>query len=281
MAKRRPLPAGIAFVVLLAARPSAIAAQLPIESGSRSGQSLTPAFEGWYRNPDGTYSVSFGYFNRNFEEVLEIPIGPDNFIQPGDSNRGQPTHFQPRRHWGVFAVQVPADFTGKVVWTLTTRGKAYAIPGTLHPDWQIDALEGEAGSGNTPPVVKFDPNGPEARGPLGYTAGPLSVSVGSPLQLTVWASDDGRAAPSITSAGRERVAVTLTWFKHQGPGAVAFSELSPKVSDGDGKATTTATFSTPGRYILRVRANDASGVENAGHAQCCWTNAFVRVVVSR
>jgi hypothetical protein len=30
-----------------------------------------------------------------------------------------------------------------------------------------------------------------------------------------------------------------------------------------------------------VRANDASGVANAGHAQCCWTNGFVKVTVTR
>jgi hypothetical protein len=281
MCNPHPLLTGVVFVAIFTVRPGTTAAQLPIESGSRWGQAITPAFEGWYRNPDGTYSLSFGYFNRNFDEVLEIPIGRGNFIQPGDSNQGQPTHFQPRRHWGVFAVKVPADFKGKVVWTLTTRGKTYAIPGSLHPDWQIDALEGEAGSGNTPPVVKFDPGGPEARGPLGYTAGPLNASVTNPLELTVWASDDGRAVPSITSAGRERVPVTLTWFKHQGPGAVTFSEPSPKVSESDGTATTTAMFSAPGRYVLRVRANDASGVENAGHAQCCWTNAFVQVMVSK
>src|SRR5688500_7011440 len=84
-----------------------------------AGQTVTPVFEGWYRNPDGTYSISFGYFNRNASEVLQIPIGPNNSIAPGDANQGQPTSFQPRRHWGVFAVTVPADFgEKKVVWTL-------------------------------------------------------------------------------------------------------------------------------------------------------------------
>src|SRR5687768_15969225 len=66
-----------------------------------TGQTVTPVFEGWYRNPDGTYSISFGYFNRNANETLDIPVGPNNNIGPGDANQGQPTSFHPRRHWGV------------------------------------------------------------------------------------------------------------------------------------------------------------------------------------
>src|SRR5438445_4891749 len=68
-------------------------AQLPLSPIKSSGQTVTPAFEGWYRNADGTYSISFGYYNRNSEEAVEVPIGPDNFIAPGDRNQGQPTRF--------------------------------------------------------------------------------------------------------------------------------------------------------------------------------------------
>jgi hypothetical protein len=71
----------------------------------------------------------------------------------------------------------------------------------------------------------------------------------------------------------------LTWFKHQGPGDVKFANASPRVQSPDVPATTTATFSAPGEYILRVRANDASGIAGAGHAQCCWSNGFLKVVV--
>lgn len=265
--------------LVLAAHAVAASAQFPLGPVKASGQSVTPVFEGWYKNPDGSYSISFGYYNRNTDEVLEIPIGADNFVAPGEQDQGQPTHFRPRRHWGVFAVKVPADFGDKTItWTLKLRGETFAIPASLNLDWQIDALEGEAGSGNMPPVLKFA--GGEGRGPGGVTVGPLTVSVGKPLALIVWASDDGRSAPSITSAGREGVPVTLTWFKHQGPGDVTFAQASPPVSPPDGKATTTATFSRPGSYVLRLRANDASGVANAGHAQCCWTNGFVKVTVT-
>ena len=252
-------------------------AQLPLAAPKATGQTVTPAYEGWYPNPDGTFSLSFGYLNRNAQEVVVIPIGADNFMAPGAQNQGQPTEFQPRRHWGVFAVKVPANFgKGEVVWTLRHRGETFAIPGTLHPNWQIDALQGEAGSGNTPPMVKFGEAAPEARGPLGSTAGPLTATVGEPLALTVWTSDDGRGAARGRGAGPM---VSLAFFKHQGPGKVTFAPPNGRGAAAGAQVKTMATFSEPGEYILRVRANDASGVAGAGHAQCCWTNGFVKVSV--
>jgi hypothetical protein len=246
-----------------------------------SGQTVTPAFEGWYRNADGTYSISFGYYNRNSEEAVDIPIGPDNFISPGDRNQGQPTHFEPKRHWGVFAVKVPADFGDKIVtWTVNFRGKKYEIPGRLHPNWQIDALEGEASSNNTPPQLRFEADAKPGAGPAGAWGKPLTAQVGKPLSINAWATDDGRAIVRIASNGRAGQPVTLTWFKHQGPGAVTFSPKNPRAA-ADGLATVQATFSEPGEYILRLRANDASGVDAAGHSQCCWSNGFVKVTVSK
>lgn len=269
----------------LAGFPLLAQAQLPLAPVARSGQTVTPAFEGWYRNPDGSFSISFGYYNRNASEVIEIPVGADNFIAPGDSNQGQPTRFEARRHWGVFAVKVPADFgtSKKVTWTLRMRGETFAIPGSLHPDWEIDALAGEAGTGNTPPVLKLPGTAgssgtPTAQGPGGAVSGPLTATVGQPLSLTIWATDDGRGAGTVAGGRVSGAQVALMWFKHQGPGTVTFSTEAPRPAAGDGMATTTATFSAPGRYVLRVRANDSS-VSGAGHAQCCWTNGFVVVDV--
>jgi hypothetical protein len=265
---------------LVAVSFTAAAAQdLPLSPARDAGQSVTPAFEGWYRNPDGTFSLSFGYFNRNERELVDIPVGPNNFIAPGNANQGQPTFFAPRRHWGVFVVVVPANFGDRsVVWTLIHRGDTVVIPGHLRPGWQIDALEGEAGSGNTPPQLRFE-GGRNGAGPRGVTTGPIAASVGTPLAVTVWASDDGNARTSVAGAGRGNATVSLMWFKHQGPGTVSFAPEAPPVDRATGKATTTVTFSSPGRYMLRVRANDASGVASAGHAQCCWTNGYVVVEV--
>src|SRR6185436_2217181 len=106
---RRRRFVAIAFLLTLIAGVKA--QQMLMAPTPKSGGTVNPAFEGWYSNPDGTKSISFGYYNRNTEEALDIPIGPDNIIAPGEANQGQPTHFEPRRHWGVFAVKVPADFS--------------------------------------------------------------------------------------------------------------------------------------------------------------------------
>jgi hypothetical protein len=277
---RTPGVGGAVVALALVAAPVCACAQQPLTPAAASGRTVTPAFEGWYVNPDGTYSISFGYYNRNTEEVVEIPVGPDNRIEPGDPNQGQPSTFYPRRHWGVFAITVPKDFGDrKVVWTLRIRGETFAIPGSLHRDWQIDALAGEAGSDNTPPAVRFDAGGPEGRGPLGIVAGPVRTAVGSPLTLPLWVTDDGKVAPSNTGMERQGVPLTLTWFKHQGPGDVMFSPPTARVSPTGGTSNTKATFSRPGEYVVRVRVND-SPVATAGHAQCCWTNGFVKVTVT-
>src|SRR5712664_1284816 len=92
---------------------------LPLEPGARSGQSVTPAFEGWYPNADGSFDLLLGYYNRNDAEVLDIPIGPNNRIEPGGPDQGQPTHFLPHRQWGVFTINVPKDFGNKkLTWTI-------------------------------------------------------------------------------------------------------------------------------------------------------------------
>ena len=273
----------LGLAALAAAGAPPVRAQLPLAVAKSSGQTVTPAFEGWYRNADGTFSISFGYLNRNAEEVVSVPVGAANRVEPGPANQGQPTEFYPGRHWGVFAVKVPADFGSKeVTWTIAVRGTTYAIPGNLRANWQIDALEGEAGSGNTPPVLKFDENGPEGSGPLGVTAGPVAASVSAPVALSVWAHDDGKPSGGVGSSGRAGVPVTLTWFTHQSTGGgrgVSFNPASGRVDAAGGRMTTQATFGAPGEYVVRVRATDASGIAGAGHAQCCWTNGFVRVVV--
>lgn len=278
---RIPLAAIVATCAVLAAAEHG-GSQVPLGIRTASGLSVTPVYEGWYENPDGTFSLSFGYYNRNFEEVVDLPHSVANQMEPPAFDGAQPTRFHPRRHWGVFTVTVPADFGDQaVVWTIDFRGERYSIPGRLHLDWRIDALDGEAETGNTPPVLAFAEDGPRGAGPGGPWGGPMEGAVGTPVPLTVWAWDDGRSRGSIVGAGRTGVPVTLTWFTHQGTGDVTFEENAARVPVEGGKATTMANFTEPGDYVLRVRANDASGVSTAGHAQCCWTNGFVRVTVTR
>jgi hypothetical protein len=257
------------------------AQELPLAPVRGTDQGIWPAFEGWYENADGTYTLYFGYFNRNAEQVVDIPIGERNFIEPAELDGGQPTRFHPRRHWGVFGVRVPPDFGTQrtIYWNLIIDERTYRVPGHLRWEWKTDALRGEAGSGNTPPVLRL--GSAEGAGPGGVTAPEiLSASVGRPLEVRVWAMDDGRPDTAVGRLGPADVPVTLTWFKHQGPGDVTFGVQEAEVPVTGGAASTTVTFDAPGDYVLRVRANDASGVSGAGHAQCCWTNGFVKVAVT-
>ena len=124
-AMRARLIGGLGLAALAAAAASPTHAQLPLAVPKSSGQTVTPAFEGWYRNPDGTFSISFGYYNRNASETVSVPIGAANRVEPGPPNQGQPTEFQPGRHWGVFAVKVffVRDRTsGFPAWTLPLAG---------------------------------------------------------------------------------------------------------------------------------------------------------------
>ena len=89
-----------------------------------SGQSVVPYFEGWIRNPDGTFDLVFGYFNRNWQQEIAIPAGPDNTVELGGPDAGQPTFFLPRRQRFVYRVRVPKDFGKKeVVWSITANGR--------------------------------------------------------------------------------------------------------------------------------------------------------------
>ena len=252
---------------------------LPIEPFHDRGQGVTPAYEGWFQNPDGTYSLSFGYFSRNQIQELDVPAGADNRIEPGGPDRGQPTHFIPGRQWGIFMVNVPKDFgKNKVTWTLTVNGQTASIPASLDPLWEISPYK-EA-TGNTPPVLRFE-GGESNQGPSSITVN-MTVGASNPLPLPVSIADDAKL-PSANSRPRP-IPVAVTWSKYRGPGKVTFAAIKPTIekTTGDaafnGKASTTATFSEPGEYLLRVVANDLSGPGGGGY-QCCWTNAFVKVTV--
>ena len=106
------------------------------------GASVTGALEGWYQTPDGGFSILVGYFNRNRAEALDIPVGPNNRIEPGGPDMGQPTYFLPRRQWGVFSIDVPKDFgTKRLTWTIVANGETTSIPLSLNPAVRGRALQ--------------------------------------------------------------------------------------------------------------------------------------------
>lgn len=283
----RPFRAvGVSVLIALMAVPAAAqqsvvgrgGTQLDLQLLRPSGGPVVPFFEGWYQNPNGTYDLVFGYFSVNTEEAVEIPLGPDNSVQPVQFDGAQPTHFQPippgdRRHWGVFTVTVPADFGEQdVVWTLRNRGQSYSVPGRItRVAYELDGWD-QPGRLTVAPRVRFGADGPEGIGFKGVTIGPLEARVGTPLPLEVWAQRDN---PHVEE---DSAPVNLRWIKHQGAGAVAFSEPQSAVPTGGGYATTQVSFSEPGEYVVRVLAYDSVG---DFEFYCCWTNGFVRVQVTQ
>ena len=310
---------------------------LPLSQSIRErGSSLTGAFEGWYYGKDGATYALVGYFNRNTKQEFDIPVGPNNRVEPGGPDLGQPTHFSPGRQWGVFAVKLPRDLGNKrLSWTLVANGFTNTI--TLHtqPDYIVEPYM-DAANKNTPPVIKFDQAGEGFTGPPSEIAAKYTATVGVPLALTTYATDEGpkinvpetgggrgrgrgrgtAAEPDAAARGGDPAAarggdaaaargaepgaapqgrgaarggrggefllaarLAVTWTKFRGPGDVKFDNAKPTVDiPNAGKATTNATFSAPGDYILRIEGNDSTG-SGGGGFQCCWTNAYVAVTV--
>jgi hypothetical protein len=190
--------------VALAAAPAMAGAQ---SLAYNSGQNVAPGYEGWEQDADGTKYFLFGYMNRNWEEELDVPVGPNNGFSPGAADQGQPTHFLPRRNRFVFRVKVPANFSAKdeLVWTLTTNGQTEKAYASLREDYRVDDVvkaseTGALGAGssspeiraNKPPVVKID--GPQT----------LSAKVGVPVDIAAIVTDDGvpkSRAPGALSGG--------------------------------------------------------------------------------
>jgi hypothetical protein len=222
----------------------------------------------------------FGYMNRNYEEEVDVPVGPDNQIEPGGPDQGQPAHFYARRQQFMFKVRVPKDWGSKdLVWTLTSHGKTEKAYGTLTPVWEIDTSvyqqnrggPGELHEADNPPTIALV--GPAQR----------TVVVGQPLTIDAHVTDDGMPTvrPSRSGSGNVAAAAAtritpprqnpltqaivhlepnvrlgVTWVIHRrsAPGTVTFAPQ--RVAVADGKASTTVTFSAPGTYTLRGYADD-------------------------
>ena len=269
--------------VLLSAQSTAIPAPR-----RGAGDSVTGAFEGWYYNEDGSRSFLVGYYNRNSQQTLDIPIGPNNRIEPGGPDMGQPTHFLPGRQWGMFTVNVPKDFkpTDSYTWTIVANGQSTSIPLRLKADYVMSPFT-EIAVGNTPPAIRFEANGKAFQGPLATlaTAFSLSGSVSQPLPLHVWVTDDMKFTSGTNAPpSGARAPVAVRWSKYRGPGAVTFDKARPELEKTsgpapfNGKADATAKFAEPGDYVLHLTANDYSG-DGGGGFGCCWTTSLVKVSV--
>jgi hypothetical protein len=228
-----------------------------------TGQNVAPTFEGWEHNPDGTYSLVFGYLNRNYEQEVDIPIGPANSISMGAEtygDRGQPTHFYPRRQRFLFRVVVPAnwDKKQKVVWTLTSNGKTDQAKGWLQPEWELsEGVMVENMGGGVPD--------PDNKPPSVTVSAAQTVTLPNKATLTASATDDGlpkpyRKAPSNPdrdSQPRRPRGVQIKWIQYRGPGKVTFDPETSQVIYGEPVTLTSKmSFSAPGIYVLRAIADD-------------------------
>src|SRR5262249_38972475 len=158
-----------------------------------------------------------------------------NRIEPGGPDQGQPTHFLPRRQWGVFTITVPKDFGDKkLTWTITTNGETTTIPLNLNPLWVVEPFKNA--SGNAPPVVRFEQGARSFAGPARGIAQSYMTKLSDALALTALVSDEGSTRPP-RAGGRGGFGLSVSWSQFRGPAAVTFDNPRPRV-EAEGTATT-------------------------------------------
>jgi hypothetical protein len=218
---------------------------LGVGAGAQRGQPIYPAYDGFLKNPDGSYTLSFAYFSHNAEPVSIAP-GADNAFAPAPGDRQQPTLFKPG-HWRFQCVMVVGpDFDGRMKWSLTYAGTSTGTSERmLQSNWNL--LEGadelsriddaKAPRGvclNRAPTVRL----------LGKTArkGEVSIDASTTEALHLFGSVADEGLPR----GRD---LAVSWRSLKGPGTVTFSQPSAP--------RTTASFSAPGQYELELSATDS------------------------
>jgi hypothetical protein len=252
---------------------------LPEDGGyaRAGGQNIQPFYEGWQKTPGGRLVMWFGYLNRNYDEQVDVPVGPDNKFDLR-ADMGQPSHFYTRRHLFVFHVDVPDNWPAdkKLIWTVNARGRTSSASGWLQPEWEVDdgVIQMNIGPGGAPPD-------PPNSAPTVTVNGDTTASVGTALKLTASATDDGipkaRKRPAVANPAaapapmplpaaaaprpRAQLGLRITWILYRGPdsgGSVTFDpdETKPVAGAVASELGTAATFSAPGVYWLRAVASD-------------------------
>ena len=234
--KVRMTVGGVALALLLwgplVASPAALEAQVtgpgpdgrwPLQPRSPGNRYLAPFMEGWYANEDGSFSISFGYLNAN-RDTMYIPVGENNFLEPAEFNGMQPTVFFPGHQRGLFTAELPAAMSDTdVVWTLIKpNGEEASVPGrvTAHA-YQLDWYPRPHGS--LAPLVSFDSQDGEGRGPPGIMAErTMTTSVGSPITLSINARDPSERDEDDYRFA-EAIALRVVWSQLQGPGRVEYT----------------------------------------------------------
>lgn len=268
----------------------------PLASRKASGDLVGPMFNGWIKNEDNSVTMIFGFVNRNREQIVDIPLGPNNYLEPAMFDGAQPTHFPvySRRGFvglqerGAFAVTLPPEMADtEVVWTLKHAGKSYSVPGRTSST-AYEMSSGSQALGSLNPTIRFDMNGEVSTDREGIYADKITASVGKPVTLTAYAQDRGERdeypelEQTIFPLGTE-------WILHQGPARPDFSVEKitgrERAAAGEGMSEwttvqTEATFWEPGEYVVRLRVDNFEAPDSKFDNQCCWSNAYVPVTVT-
>ena len=264
------------------------------------GLPVIPFMEGWYANDDGSVTVSFGYHNRN-EDDITVLIGEGNRIEPLSLDGMQPEIYYSGRHTGVFGVTVPESMLEDSIWWYLKTGdlEELSVPGGLGSEaYELDRRARPQGS--VQPHIWFDDDN-KGSGPEGVVASEIiTISLDELVTIEVKTEDPSVRDPSNPLFAKP-LDTRVIWYKHQGPGNVSFSEhhstpfdtgptrstrgMIPVaesrviVPQGSGPARVNATFSEPGEYMIRARLDNWASSDSDGLDQCCWSNAYQRVRV--
>jgi len=272
----------------------------PLATRGATGESVAPMFNGWIANEDGSITMIFGFANLNREAAIDIPLGVNNSIEPARFDGMQPTHFPVVNYRGLvglqergaFAVTVPADMRDtEVVWTLTSNGRTYSIPGRA-TSTAYEMSNGERALGTLKPAIRFSPNGPESTSVEGLYASKITAKVGDAVTLQAYVQDRGNRAGYPEN---KMLAYPLgtEWVLHQGPSEPDFQQAkitgrdraegageSGRHSSGWEEVSTLATFTEPGEYVVRLRVDNFTAPDSQFDNVCCWSNAYVPVTVT-
>jgi len=226
------------------------------------GQDVSPTFDGWERMPDGSFRLYFGYYNRNTDEEIDVPIGPDNRFDRGDGDQGQPTHFYPGRRWFVFSVALPKDWPPdkRLIWTLASKGRTDVSKGWLQPEWEIDKLLISKNAISDPFLRTSNSNPtPDNQAPVITGSSAQTVVLPAPATLTATATDDGLPKPGPGDRGGKVQGIQIRWILYRGAAPVQLDpDVSPAVYGKPLTSETKVTFTAPGAYRIRAIATDGA-----------------------
>jgi hypothetical protein len=223
------------------------------EAAAQASQPIYLQYDGYVKNKDGTYTLSFGYFNMNHVDV-KVQAGDDNTFVPGPADRNQPLLFLKGRHRFACSMVVPPDFDGKLQWTVRFAGKTVTTTAkTLDSLYELE-LSSEKRATNGLDFAKASGGVCVNRAPAIQVINPLSdIAAGADtLAATSFAARLDREltlSGNVEDDGLPRGSkMTVSWKQNSGPGTVTFSDPDQPV--------TRVRFSAVGVYELELSATD-------------------------